>query len=81
MLLLIVGGLMCLYGGIVVLINAFKTSVLWGLGSLFVPFVSLIFVAMHWADNMKPFLIYLGGIVLVFAGVAMSPDLQQQPGM
>jgi hypothetical protein len=82
MILMVVGGLVCLYGLVVMLINAFKTSMLWGLGSLFVPFVLLVFVIMNWSSNMKPFLIYIGGFVLLFAGAAMSgPDMAalQQP--
>jgi hypothetical protein len=81
-ILMVVGGLIMLYGLVVMLINAFKASVLWGIGSLLVPFVLLVFVIMNWADNMKPFLIYIGGVVLMFAGVAISaPDMaaMQQP--
>ena len=71
-----------LVGGIWILVNAFKTSILWGLGSLFVPFVSLIFVIMHWADNMKPFLIQLAGVALMVCGIfmgALTPAQVQMP--
>lgn len=50
---------------------AFRQSILWGLGSLFVPFVGLIFAIMHWADAKKPFLISLGGTVLAIIGYAI----------
>jgi len=66
------GLILCLVGGIWILINAFKTSILWGLGALFVPFVSLIFAIMHWDENKKPFLISLAGIVVVVVGVMMG---------
>ena len=33
--------------GIVLIINAFQVSILWGLGYLFVPFVSLVFIGVH----------------------------------
>jgi hypothetical protein len=74
MLLIVLGGLACLYGGIVILVHAFQKSILWGLGSLFIPFVALIFVVLNWAENMKPFLIYLAGAVLVGIGVGISPN-------
>lgn len=57
---------------IVILVRAFKAHVLWGLGSLFVPLVSLIFVICHWSEVKKPFLVGLGGgvaiVVLAFFG-------------
>jgi hypothetical protein len=81
MLLIVIGGLVALYGLVVMLINAFKASLLWGLGSLFIPLVLLVFVIMNWAENMKPFLIYLGGFVLMVVGAMMSaPDVSQQAG-
>ena len=67
-----IGGIIMLVGGIWVLVIAFQESVLWGLGSLFIPFVSLIFVAMHWDKAGKPFLISLAGLVPYLIGVAMA---------
>jgi hypothetical protein len=46
------------------LVIAFRESVGWGLGSMFLPFVSWIFVILHWDDAKRPFLMHLG-----FAGV------------
>ena len=42
-LLMVVGGIVGCVGGIWLLVVAFQQHILWGLGSLFVPFVSLIF--------------------------------------
>ncbi len=61
----------CVYG-IIILIKAFKTSVLWGLGSLFVPFVGLIFVIMNWEECKKPFLMSLLCIPLYLLGFFLS---------
>jgi hypothetical protein len=66
------GLILCFVGGIWILVNAFKTSILWGLGALFIPFVSLIFAIMHWDQNKKPFLISIAGIVVVVVGVMMG---------
>jgi hypothetical protein len=66
--LLAIGALTALIGSIWLIVVAFKESVLWGLGSLFVPFVPLIFVIMHWGKSGKPFLINLSGIVVFVMG-------------
>lgn len=72
MILMGVGYLVALIFGIIILINAFKESVWWGLGSLFVPFVSLIYVFMHWDKNKKPFLYSLAMIPVVLLGVFLA---------
>jgi hypothetical protein len=58
--------------GLWLLIKAFQTSVLWGLGYIFVPFVSLVFVALHWPDTKKPFLYLLAGLLLFVLGAAFG---------
>jgi hypothetical protein len=70
--LFVIGALVMGVAGIVLLIKAFQTSVLWGLGYLFVPFVSLIFVIMYWQDTKKPFLYTLAGLVVFLVGMALS---------
>ena len=57
-------GLICLLIGVVInliyglklIILAFRTSILWGLGCMFVPFVALIFLIVHWDEAGSPFL-------------------------
>jgi hypothetical protein len=53
----------------------FKKSVWWGLGSLFIPLVGLIFVILNWQETKKPFLIYLAGVVMVVIAVMNSPEI------
>ena len=55
-------------GGIGTLIAAFKTSILWGLGCLFIAPVSLIFLILHWDVAKNPFFLQVIGIVLAFIG-------------
>lgn len=57
------------------LIEAFGTSVLWGLGYLFVPFVSLIWLVLHWDRGGKPFLISLAGGGLLIVGAMLSGNV------
>ena len=72
LVLLIVGFLVMGITGIVLLTKAFQTSIMWGLGYIFVPFVSLIFVFMYWNDTKKPFLYMLGGLVVFIVGMALG---------
>ncbi|HEU0306599.1 MAG TPA: hypothetical protein VFR30_06485 [Lysobacter sp.] len=62
------GVVLSVIGGLWIVVNAFRTSVLWGLGSLLVPFVSLIFALMNFSENKIPLLISVIGTVLVFTG-------------
>jgi hypothetical protein len=66
--LVLIGLVIALVGGVWLLIKAFQTSILWGLGSMFVPFVSLIFVFTHWEIAKRPFLISLAGAVFIIVG-------------
>ena len=74
LILVAVGLIVALVGGIWFLVVAFQESVIWGLGCLFVPFVSLVFLVMHWDKAGKPFLIELAGIVPMFLGVFLLPN-------
>ncbi len=72
-LLMGVGGIMSLIYSIIVLIKAFQTSIWWGIGSLLIGLVGLIFVLMHWAEAGKPFLMSLLGVGIMIAGAALLP--------
>jgi hypothetical protein len=77
-ILFYLGLLISIVAGIWLLVVAFKTSVWWGLGSLLIPFVALIFVIMHWQVAKKPFLWNLLGAVLIVVPVMMNPELLAQ---
>ena len=73
MALMGIGGLVNLVGGIMVLIVAFKESVIWGLASFFVPLVIFYFVFTHWEDSKKGFLISVAGFgSMIIGGVVMT---------
>lgn len=63
------GMLLLLVGGLAFIVVAFKESILWGLGVLFLPFVSLIFLILHWRTAKTPFFWQIGGFLLVLLGV------------
>jgi hypothetical protein len=65
------GGLVILVGAIMLLVAAFSESVLWGLGSLFVPFVGLIFIIMHWDVSKRPVLVKLAGMGVFGLGLVL----------
>jgi hypothetical protein len=72
LILIVLGGLAALVGGLWLLVLAFQESILWGLCSLFIPLVILIFALTHWEVAKKPFLIQIGGVVLYFLGAALG---------
>ena len=50
------------------LIIAFSKSPFWGLGCLFFPIVSLIFIAQHWKETQKPFMKTIYSVLLCVIG-------------
>jgi len=55
-----------------ILVEAFRTSILWGLGCLVIPLLSLIFVIMHWQETKKGFLINVVGAGIMILGRVME---------
>ena len=60
--------------GLMILINAFRESIWWGLG-FFAPLVgglvALVFVIKHWGQNGRLFLVNLGGTLLATVGIVL----------
>lgn len=76
MLLTFVGAIVGLVGGILILIEAFKESIAWGLCSLLIPLVALFFVFDHWEVSKKGVFIGLAGfgiqVVAIILGVVIG---------
>ena len=67
------GLVLLVIGGIWFIIAAFKEGILWGLGVLFVPFVSLVFLILGWPEAKRPFFLQLTGIgLIVLAALVLS---------
>ncbi len=65
----IIGGLIF---WIQILIVAFQTHIGWGLASLLIPFVGLVFVFMHWQKTKTPFLRALICVAVQIVGMVMA---------
>lgn len=76
MVMLGIGAIIGLIFGIQLLIIAFQQSILWGLGYLLIPFVSLIFIVIHWDKARTPFLRCLLSIPLYVIGFMLLPATQ-----
>ena len=72
--LLLTGYIILVLGGLWMLFVIFQTSVVWGILSILVPFVSLLFVIMHWDETKRPFLVQIVGLVLIYFGADAAID-------
>jgi hypothetical protein len=68
----LVAGLAMLVFMIQILIAAFKTSVGWGLASLFIPFAVFVYVFKHWEGTKTPFVRWAISFVVAIVGGALS---------
>ncbi|MEM0969249.1 MAG: hypothetical protein AAGJ31_07875, partial [Verrucomicrobiota bacterium] len=72
---IVLGFLLSAIFAIILIVKAFKTSPVWGVCSIFVPFALLVFVIKFWGEAGGSFIKYLASSVLAGAGagvVAMS---------
>lgn len=79
LVLFAVGGITAFFGSIIFLIAAFRQSVLWGLGCLLIPFVSLVFLVLHWAEAKKGFFIQLTGLAVIVIAVLAGGHVMTPP--
>lgn len=56
-------------GGIGLLISAFRTSVLWGLGCIVIAPIAILYIVMHWQEAKNPFLLQVCGLVVLLISV------------
>ncbi len=59
-------------GGVWMLIRAFSEGIIWGLGCLFLPLVSLFFLIVHWRQAKDPFFLQLLGIGIIFGAALLD---------
>jgi len=73
MLVFVAGLVVSAVGTLWFLLTAFRESILWGLACLLLPFVSAIFLIVHWREAGKPFLVSLAGGFICLIGMSMAP--------
>lgn len=71
-ILVISGLIVFLIGSVGFLIATFRAGILWGLSCMFLPFISFIFLFVHWKTAAKPFLISMLGIAILFLSTMFS---------
>jgi hypothetical protein len=75
--LFLVGLLVAIAGWIMIVVAAFRVSALWGIGSLLIPLVALIFVITHWEEGGKGFLTQLAGTAIFVMGAIIGPHARK----
>lgn len=76
LILLGIGVLAAVLGGIILLVAAFRQSVVWGLVALFVPMGNIVFTCVHWAEARLGFLMNFGGVLVCIGAVFTMPDVR-----
>ena len=71
-ILTVAGWITLVVGGIMLIIAAFRVSVVWGLCVLFLGPAGLVFLIMHWDDAKKAFGVQLLGLLLFVASFGMT---------
>ena len=62
-----------LIGSLGYLVATFRVGILWGLSCMFLPFVSFIFLFVHWKVAAKPFFVSMLGVAILFSGTLLVP--------
>ena len=79
-LILFWGGIaVALAGGILQIVAAFGEGALWGLGVMFIPGVSLIFVMLHWEEAKMGFIVSMVGGACLGLGLVTMKDNPFKP--
>ncbi len=79
LILMGIGAIISIVYSIILIIESFKTSVIWGLVYLFVPFGALIFIIVHWDKAGSPFLKSLLSIPFFVIGIMIAGTSLMDP--
>lgn len=69
-LLTLIGYCVAAIGFLWILVTAFFEHILWGLGGLVMPIAAYIFCLVHYDKTWKPLAVHLGGVAMIFIGMA-----------
>ena len=70
-ILFLIGIIITIISQIFIIIKAFKTSLLWGFGTLFLPIVDLAFIVLYWNETKRYVYWILIGILLFVVGASL----------
>jgi len=74
-----VGACVAMVGAILLLVAAFRQSIVWGLVALFVPFFGgVVYTCVHWAEARAGFLANILGTGICMAGLYTMPMVQER---
>lgn len=68
----LIGCVAMLVGCIVIAVSAFRTSILWGIGVLIIPFVGLVYALVHKTKAKFGVVAYVAGYVMMFLGAILT---------
>ncbi len=66
--LLYIGLIIFIIGGIGLLIAAFRTSIMWGIGLILIAPAAIFYTVLHWKEAKNPFLLQLFGLAVLLVG-------------
>ena len=76
-LVVILGAIFLILGNLWLLITIFKDSIMWGVGCLVFGPLTLLWIILNWDLAKTPTLFYLGGVGIIFLGIFLGADIQQ----
>jgi hypothetical protein len=76
MVLLIAGLVAALIGSVMIIAAAFRTSIVWGVASLLIPFAAFVFIGLNWGKAKAGFFWAAAGAALLFVGTMMAPGAE-----
>jgi hypothetical protein len=74
LMLLVISLLAAVIGNVMILVAAFRQSFLWGVLTLLLPFVQLLFLIRHWEEAKKGFCLGMGGALLFMGTLFCLPN-------
>jgi len=71
-ILSVIGAIISIIFTIVIIIQAFKTSIVWGIVCLLISPAILVYTFTHWDEAKSPFLKVLLGVVIMIVGALVG---------
>jgi glutaredoxin len=72
-----IAALAMVIGSLMVIVAAFRQSVLWGLAYLFLPFAAFVFIIKYWAEAKAGFVTSMVGFIAVIGAIFAVPEIRE----